>query len=101
METIRVMALEMGFYKGSRRRPGEEFDMDVADVPVKDAVYQFPSWVDAAGDLARRRFEKKQSDHAAKMTAGALASSGNGASGGAVDRKKESFAEATNRSHLK
>jgi hypothetical protein len=44
---MRVIALEMGFYNGSRQRPGSEFDMN----PLPDG--SLPKWVVAADDNSR------------------------------------------------
>lgn len=94
---VKVIALQDGFYAGNRRRAGTEFEMEV-EIEGDDRAYKFPKWVDVAGDFARRTLAKKRKDAEAKMVAGAIAASGDGASGGASKRKAESFVEAVNRS---
>jgi hypothetical protein len=50
---MRVIALEMGFHDGSRRRPGTEFDME----PYADG--SLPKWVVAADERNRVEIAQK------------------------------------------
>jgi len=61
---MRVVAVALGFYKGSRRRPGEVFEMPEADA-------RLPRWVQPANDP----LPEAKSEHAKTVDA-VIASAG-------------------------
>lgn len=63
---MRVVVIKMGFYKGSRRRPGDEFEMLEVDETKK-----LPKWVQPADmPLAEMPSEEKRAYLAALAQAG-------------------------------
>lgn len=74
MKTFRVLALEMGFYAGGRRRAGSEFDMEAEC--AEDGTPKLPRWVILATDASRRDYEKQRAADAAKAAEAAIVSSG-------------------------
>lgn len=63
-----VRAIKMGFYRGSRKRPGEEFDMTELD---GEKPMKLPRWVQpAAMEITDMPDEEQRAYGAAKASAG-------------------------------
>lgn len=76
---MQVVAMQPGFYGGSRRRTGDIFDMaDSAIVKDKDGKVVKPKWVKAAPNAHEARVEAAKAKKAEndKQVAGAIAASG-------------------------
>jgi hypothetical protein len=79
---MRVIAKSKGFYKGSRRRPGEVFEMSEDSFKKVDGKPVLPAWVAEAKDEAAARKQvadakvasaKKERDAAVVSSGGAAA----------------------------
>jgi len=92
---VRVIALKLGFYDGSRRRVGDVFDWDVSTLQKdKDGEPVLPFWVKAvpANEAAASAEATKAAKAELEQKAlGAVAASGEGASNGAVKRKLDAI----------
>jgi hypothetical protein len=85
---MQVVAMQSGFYNGSRRRTGDVFEMDV---PTKDGKPVLPKWVKAAPNAHEAKVEAAKAKKAEqdKLTAGAIAASG----GKAAKEKSDAVAK--------
>lgn len=94
MTTVNVIALEMGFYDGRRIRVGQSFEFDTKFAkPVEGGGYVLPAWVIPDEPGAREGIARMIQNREDKAHAAAIASSGNGASGGAAKRKTDFMAK--------
>jgi len=90
---VRVIATQKGFYEGELISPGTTFELDesILKVDPVDGQPILPRWCLRADqqDLAAKRIEFDKT----KMVGGAIASSGQGASGGAATRKMKEISD--------
>ncbi len=96
---MKVVATEQGFYRGNRYRFGTTFDMDEADMKKGKDGPILPRWVEKApaSDVQTKIFVRgllRLRDE--RYLEAAITASGDGASGGAVKAKRQSFTDAMN-----
>lgn len=74
---MRVIAKLTGFYRGARRRPGAEFDMDEADMKKgKDGAPVLPSWVVPATPEVQAELGRADAIEAKRAREAVVASAG-------------------------
>ncbi len=87
---MRVIAAEMGFYDGARRRPGTEFEFDEAHAKRDErGNVVLPSWMRPATASARAELGNAKRAAEKKAVAAAIASSGSAH----YERKKDMLKE--------
>lgn len=88
---MQVVALQQGFYAGSRHRVGDVFEIDEAKLKAKDGKPVLPKWVKAAPNAHEAKVEAAKAKQAKldKQKAGVIASSG----GKAAKEKADNIAK--------
>ena len=85
---MQVVAMQVGFYGGSRRRVGDVFDIPDESMKKREGKPILPKWVAPAPNAHEAKIvaaKAKQADQA-RRTAGAVAASGGAAAKAKADK---------------
>jgi hypothetical protein len=89
-----VVAMQLGFHGGTRRRVGDVFNMDETKWKQKDGKPVPPKWVQVVANANEGRAVAQRAEKAAadKLKAGAIAASGGKAAKDKTDATAEQLA---------
>ena len=84
---MQVIAMEIGFYDGARKRVGAEFDMDLKHMKLDEhGQPMLPNWVLPATDTSRRILAHRLKEAEDKEYRAAMAATAHGAGARRRDR---------------